>query len=240
MPPPMTKEVKAVIEAMRDVQTETDRWKLAEALLVAVPKGGDTAFGPIVDAAVMAKVDGTGYKTATLRLYRDTARQWPEADRIPGVSFTAHREVQNAKELGSMADKRKTLEGLAQTQGGPGKVTVASIRRAVALKAGQTPAAQTPRGANPIVADTVNDLKDGGTKLIAAIPKGTSADDLDKIKKGLNAVLAHVEQLAVRAKREAAAAKAKASAPSDAEIHEQTKKVAAAAKKQVGDLRGLR
>jgi hypothetical protein len=44
------KKLDGVLERMRDVQTEGDRWELAEALEVLVPKG-NREFGIIIDAA---------------------------------------------------------------------------------------------------------------------------------------------------------------------------------------------
>ena len=239
--PKVSADVQSVLDAMATVQTERDTWVLADALVVAVPKGGDATFEPLCDLAAQFKVDGTGFKPQTLRLYRDTAKAWPAEERIPGVSFSAHREVQNAKELGTFAQKRKTLEQLVVTQGSPGKVTVSSIRRAVKAKGpmAQPGTATTAAPSAPQVNSTVQDLKGGGKQLIAGIPRGLSIDELKEIKTGLNAVLTHVEALISRAPREAAEKKMATSAPTDAEIKERTEKVVANVKGK-GDMRGLR
>jgi hypothetical protein len=56
-----------VIDAMRSIQTESDRWKLAEALYAVIPQGV-RGFNELIDAATAAGVAG-GLKVNTLRLY---------------------------------------------------------------------------------------------------------------------------------------------------------------------------
>ena len=236
--------MKEVIEAMRSIQTESDRWRLAEALFAEIPAGGG-GFSDIIDAATNAHVDG-GLTATTLRLYRDTASRWPSDKRVPNVSFSAHRE---AMVMPTIDEGAKLLEDLVKTQGGPGKVTVASVRKAIAVKQGKVSAAPTHGPvASPSTASALNDLKTGGKELIHAIASDTEGDDLDKLQAGLSKVIAHVEQLRARAARKAATAKAKATAPTDKQIagrvaaagqNARTRATTASKKGSQGDLRGL-
>jgi hypothetical protein len=197
-----------IIEAMRSVQTESDRWRLAEILAKAVPDG-TKGFAEIIDAANAEGVGG-GLSVNTLRLYRDTAKQWPADKRVPNVSFSAHREVQV---LPTTAAGVKVLTALVKAHGA-GNVTVAEVRKAVKIQRGIAPAekAEGDAKAQPkAVLDILADLKAGSPALIAAIPARTQKDQLDQIHAGLVKALAHVEDLRGRAAR--AAAK-KAAAPS--------------------------
>lgn len=191
-----------VIEAMRSVQTETDRWQLASRLLKMVPTGTG-GFDRVIDAATAEHVDG-GFSATTLRLYRDTAARWSVDQRVPNVSFSAHREVMV---LPSIAEGRKLLESLA-TANGASKVTIQQIRKAVAVKQRKVPAAAAPAAStvSPTVSSALKDLKAGGPELIAAIGPDTSAEDLDTLQAGLSKVTAHVEALRAKAARKAAQA----------------------------------
>jgi hypothetical protein len=237
-----------VIDAMGSLQTERDTWKLADALYVIVPKGGEGMFQPIVDAAVTMKVGfnnkGQAYTAKNLVQYRDVAKAWPAEKRVVGVSFTAHREVSESQAVaGGIEGKRKFLENQVTVQAGqPGKVTTTVIRKAIQASKGVVPPAPpTTVPAPPKAVDNVlDDLRlNGGQKLIDAIPKGTSLEELDQLKKGLNAVLVHIDKLQSSYKRDQAAKKAAASAPSDEQIQERSEAIAVKAKGK-GDFRGLR
>src|SRR3954452_18562555 len=126
-----------VIEAMRSIQTEGDRWHLAEALRSQVPQGS-TGFEEILDEAASAGVAGA-LKVNTLRLYRDTANRWPATERVPNVSFSAHREAM----VLPIEDAAKLLETLS-TANGATKVTVASVRKTIkAMNTGGIASAST-------------------------------------------------------------------------------------------------
>src|SRR5262245_745493 len=86
-----SKKMHDVIDAMRDVQTEGDRWHLAEALVAMLPQGSN-GFQEIIDQASAEGVVGK-LSANTLRLYRDTANRWPANRRVANVSFSAHREA---------------------------------------------------------------------------------------------------------------------------------------------------
>jgi hypothetical protein len=86
-------KVGDVIDAMRSIQTEGERWHLAEELATVIPKGdgeGTVTFATIIDQATSEGVAGK-LSVTTLRLYRDTAKRWPKSKRVPNVSFSAHR-----------------------------------------------------------------------------------------------------------------------------------------------------
>ncbi len=228
-----------IIEALRELQTESDRWNLAERLFDRIPTGLN-GFDVIVDAATAAGVAGK-LKPNTLRLYRDTAARWPKADRIPNVSFSAHREAMVAD--GGTTGAVKVLTGLVKSEGGPDRVTVASVRRQIAVQKGKVPA--SAKAKNPTSIDVVKDLIDGAPKLIASIDSGVDVLDLDAIHKGLTKAITHVEKLRSRAAAKAAKAKAakapvatnKPKATANGSTTTPAKKAPAA--KAAGDLRNL-
>jgi hypothetical protein len=228
-----------VIEAMRSIQTEGDRWHLAEALRSQVPQGS-TGFEEILDEAASAGVAGA-LKVNTLRLYRDTANRWPATERVPNVSFSAHRE---AMVLESTKAAAKMLADLSKNLG-PHKVTVASVRKAIAIQRGNAvpaPAAKAAASTNPAPneAGIIPDLMKSGRYLIGAItPKDFTADELDQIGNGLTKVLAHVDRLRAKEAQKAQAAAKRQATP---------KKAPAAARKRTpakpkadvkGDLRNI-
>jgi hypothetical protein len=236
-----------VIDAMRSIQNESDRWRLAEALAAQIPAGSATdEFKQIVDDATAAGVVG-GLSVTTLRLYRDTANRWPADKRIPNVSFSAHREAMPLENVDAAA---KILSDLVKTFGAD-KVTVAAVRRAVAvaknrpLPVAKTAEATTAAKVDRTTAQVLADIAAGAPQLIASID---GSADLDRLHAGLNKALAHVEKLrtkaAQKAKRPAAKAPARKPAPktTTARRTSTATKTAArkpAARKPAGDLRGL-
>ena len=229
--------VADVIDAMRSIQTESDRWALAEALCKQIPEGA-AGFDEIIDAATSAGVAGS-LSVTTLRLYRDAAKRWPSDQRVPDVSFSAHREAMVLiPESGSTAVAAKMLGDLAKTQGAA-KVTVASVRKAVAVKQGKaipSSGSSTASSTSTRALDVLDDVKKGAPQLIAAISPATESDDLDKLHAGLTKAIAHVERLRSKAAAKAKAASKKASAPTT--TAPATAKAKGARKAQ-GDLRGL-
>lgn len=235
-----------VIDAMRSIQSESDRWRLADALAAQVPAGSAVAeFKQIVDDAVEAGVGG-GLSVNTLRPYRDTANWWPVDKRLPNVSFSAHRE---AMRLEDVAAAVKMLDNLVKTFGA-GKVTVTSVRRAVAVANNRPlPSAKSDAGTvakvDRTTAQVLADIAAGAPQLISAID-GTV--DLDRLHAGLNKALAHVEKLrikaAAKAKRPAAKAPARKPAPKATPARRPARAGSAATpkrapRKSAGDLRGL-
>jgi hypothetical protein len=223
-------DVGVVIDAMRSIQTESDRWHLAEVLAARIPEGVK-GFGEILDRASKEGVAGK-LSVNTLRLYRDTAKRWPSDKRVVNVSFSAHREAMAAH---SIEDGRRLLADLVKTQGAD-KVTVASVRKAVQIKNGTAkPSASKGTATPPRSLDVLADLTAGAPKIIAAIVEGDA--NLDAYQRGLTKALAHVEKLRAKASRKAASAKkapASKAAPAKATA---AKKVAGA--KKAGDLRGM-
>jgi hypothetical protein len=206
-----------VIDALRSVETEQERWQLADALAKQIPTG-IRGFTEIVDAAKNAGVRGN-LKPNTLRQYRDTSVRWPTKERVGGVSFTAHKAAQDA---GSLADSKRVLEGILRKNAKTGAgVTVAEVKAAIAAKKGK-PVVKGPgqgkktgkaaTAAAPVAqakaADIISDLvTNDGKLLIAAIPKDTPLAHLDKVITGLKKVLGHAERLQLQAQNKAAAGK---------------------------------
>jgi len=204
---PSAAQLDDVIDAMRSINSEEDRWSLADALLVTNPPGTND-FDQVVEKAMAAGVLGN-LSANTLRLYRDSAKNWPKAKRIAGVSFSAHREVEKLPTIDAGV---KLLEAVVKTVGGADKVTVAAVRKAVAIQQGKpaptTPAARAAASAAATtLADVLTDIRSGGQKLIQSIPGTTPSNELDELHSGLSKVLAHVEKLRAKASQKASAAK---------------------------------
>jgi hypothetical protein len=231
MPTSSTPKPNEVIDAMRSIQTEGDRWRLAEALAQQIPSGG-AGFDEIIDEATAAGVAGNLSRT-TLRLYRDAAVRWPAGKRVPNVSFSAHRE---AMILPTIAEQVKLLNALSKYHG-PGKVTVASVRRAIAVQQGKP--APEPNGKGTVAqtesAGILADVIAGSPLLITAIGPDTSPANLDKLDAGLRKAMAHVDRLRAKANRKPAAKPAarKPAAKPAAPGRKRT------ARKPARDLRGL-
>jgi hypothetical protein len=224
-------KMDAVIDAMRELHDEHDRWYLSEVLFEQIP-AGLAGFSQILDKAKTEGVAGS-LSVNTLRLYRDTASRWPADKRVKGITFSAHREAMN---LGDVTAANKMLRDLAR-QGGTGNVTVKRVREAVAV-AQNKPVRQpsTTANAKTKALDVLNDLEAGAPLLIAAIGPATDDAALDKLHQGLTKAIAHVERLRAKAARKAAAAKKPAPATAKATA---AKKAASSTKKGAGDLRGL-
>jgi hypothetical protein len=231
-----------VIDAMRSVQTEADRWTLAESLAELIPSG-EAGFSEIIDRATSEGLLGN-FTVNTLRLYRDTAKRWAKDKRVADVSFSAHREAMSVK--GDITTAAKLLVAQVKTVGSPAKVTASSVRKAVRIANGKAPVATakvSPTATATTFDDVVSDLLSGGKKLAAAIGPDVVAADLDALHAGLSKVIAHVEKLRAKNARKIATAKKAAAAPkasgSKATPAKATPAKRPAARKQAGDLRGL-
>jgi hypothetical protein len=237
---PATKNgMSEVIDALRSVETETERWRLADALAKKVPTGL-AGFDEILDVAKQRGIRGS-LKRNTLRQYRDTAVRWPVRDRLPNVSFTAHKKAQDA---GTLADAKRVLEGILKANAKTGDgVSVAQVTAAINAKKGKT----TPKGkgqgkkggpapvAQAKAAEIISDLvTNEGKLLIAAIPKDAPLAHLDKVIAGLKKVLGHAERLQMQAQNKANAGKKQSSSSTPV-----TSIKKAPAKKAAGNLRGL-
>ena len=232
-----------VIDAMRSVQTEADRWTLAESLSVLIPSG-EVGFQEIIDRATSEGLLGN-FTVNTLRLYRDTAKRWAKDKRVADVSFSAHREAMSVK--GDITTAARLLTQQVKAKGAPSKVTVSEVRKAVRIANGKAPAASArtsgPTAAQTATMDVVADLKSGGKKLAAGIGPDTVVADLDSIHAGLSKVIAHVEKLRAKAQRKITTAKKAAAAPSKASptttTKAPTKRATPQGGRRAGDLRGL-
>jgi hypothetical protein len=200
--------VTDVIEAMRSIQTESDRWRLAESLKTLIPSGL-RGFQELIDQANSQGVAGN-LSVNTLRLYRDTATRWPEDKRVPNVSFSAHREAMSLPTIDAAV---KMLDGLSKNLGSPAKVTVASVRKAIKVQNGTlnpvTSTAVRPTSSKASTIDVLADIKAGAPAIIAAVASTTTVTELDAIKAGLQKAIAHVERLQAKANRKNKAATAK-------------------------------
>jgi hypothetical protein len=219
-------KLSSVIDAMREVQSESDRWALAESLRVLIPTGTKPqAFQAVIDEATQAGVAGK-LKVNTLRLYRDTAARWPVKSRVAGVSFSAHREamVMIAAD-GNTSKAERLLNDAVKAANGADKVTVAQVRKAAALKQGRTTPAQQRGSATPTTTtkgmDVLNDLENGAPQLLAALAS-VDTSKLDKLHNGLSKALARVEQLRAKAQRAKSSAKAPAAKREPAPAAKQT------------------
>lgn len=118
------------VDAIRGLRDGADRWTLADSLLDEVGQyDSRQKFESVRVAAESAGVEPLS--VSALRQYRDVAVHWPPADRIPGVSFSAHRAAVPADDpaglLGDLVDAH-----------GPNGVTVKKVKSAVAVTSGQT------------------------------------------------------------------------------------------------------
>lgn len=78
------------VDAVRAAREGSDLWQIADALLAEVGQGeAREKFRAVVRACEENGV--RPYSVSALRQYRDVAARWPVSDRIPGVSFSAHR-----------------------------------------------------------------------------------------------------------------------------------------------------
>lgn len=237
--PPVTVsdvQAAAVLDAIRDIASDQDGWRLADVLVATVPNGVKP-FADLLKRAQDAGIAGK-LKVDTLRLYRDTAKHWPADQRVPGVSFSAHREAERLNDVDAAV---KLLRDLAATSSGAANVTVTAVRSAVAVKRGHTPKpANAPRTTTAPVAAAaggspwpivLEDLRTGAPELCKALDK--SGINLDALHGGLSKALAVVE-----ARRSKAAAKArKQAAPASPAPAPAT--TASPQPDLAGDIRGL-
>jgi hypothetical protein len=238
----------SVCDALRDVHDEASLWRLSDEIARVAPSGVNA-----VEAIVaQAKARGIPTKsTNTLRLYRDVAIRFPASERIPLVSFSAHRA---AIAVGDVAKARAVLLDLVNKHGADG-VTVTTVKQAIGAATGNVKKS-LPKGTvtQSTWSDVALDLVGGGKSLIKELDamcevKGVT---LDGLHSGLTAVLAAVESKRSKAARKAAASKAKAApvvnpakSPAAASARRAAAKVAPTGKPAVkraskaGDLRGL-
>ena len=233
-------------EAMAGKRAGADNWRLSDSLAKAVPQGSSRyGFDSVRRAAESAGV--APYSVSALRQYRDLAVTWPEAERVPGVSFSAHRVA--ARVPGTLADRRDLLEDLAKRHG-PAGVTVGIVEDAVrALQGKPSKATAKALAKAPATAPSVPALDSIHTATVAAlvaelVARGqadrTGTEDALAKSPGFPALAKAFEDMAkAKASRSATASqwagtgsKAKAGTPAKA-------KAGTTAKGKAGDVRGL-
>lgn len=220
------------VAAIRGYRSGSDQWAVADALLEEVSQGRNRSLF----AAVRIATERAGVQplsVSAMRQYRDCAARIPEADRIPGVTFSAHRNALAAP------DPLKVLGDLVAVHG-PKGVTVAKVREAVNVANGTMNAPKVPR--------TVNLSGVGTTALLSSVidretsdPSGVAADAAKISAEGLKVLQRIVT--AAKAARKAKATKAatwgtKAKTEAKAPAKAKAAKAKAKARKG-GDLRGL-
>jgi hypothetical protein len=238
----------SVCDAIKDVHDEASLWRLSDEIVRVAPQGVKEV-DRIVEQAKARDIPTKS--TNTLRLYRDVAIRFPASERVPLVSFSAHRE---AIAVGDAAKARAVLLDLVNKHGAAG-VTVTTVKQAIGAATGNVKKA-APKGqvVQSTWADVALDLVGGGKGLIKSLDdlceiKGVT---LDGLQAGLTTVLAAVEAKRAKAAQRAARAKAtpKAVNPSTsaaaAKARTAANKAATATKRPVkvgagkaGDLRGL-
>jgi hypothetical protein len=238
------KAFDTVCDAIRDVHDEASLWRLSDELVRVAPSGVEAVERVVAEAVAR----GIPTKSAnTLRLYRDVAIRFPAADRVPLVSFSAHRE---AISIGDVKQARQILLDLAKQHGAAG-VTVTTVKKAIGAATGVVSAPSSSGSASAKStswATVAVDLStNGGAGFLAELDGmlGVSGVTLDGLHAGLKAVLADVESRRAKAARKAVAVKpSSGNAPARPARHApkassgEASPVAAGSGKR-GDLRGL-
>jgi hypothetical protein len=204
----IVKSYDSVCDAIKDVHDEASLWHLSDEIIKIAPAGVEA-----VDRVVeQAKARGIPVKSSnTLRLYRDVAIRFPATERVPLVSFSAHRE---ALVLGNSADARKLLLELVKQHTAEG-VTVTTVKTAVGAKTGNVKAPTAAGKGKAATAaalshsDIALDLCQGGKKFISSLDAMLAVNgvSLDAMHTGLTAVLTELEVRRSKAARKASAAK---------------------------------
>jgi hypothetical protein len=224
------------VDAIRGLRDGADRWTLADALLADIgPFDSRDKFNAVRAEAETAGVDPLS--VSALRQYRDTAHHWPPADRVPGVSFSAHRAALPADDpkglLGDLADKY-----------GPNGVTVKRVNESVAILAGQNPTPAGTTGPAPLDIDAVP-MTDLALALIgrakaerAAFVAKDPGGQLARVRDGLADLVADIDAAGAKSARKSAAWSDPDPAPKPKPTTKPTPKPKPTGPKP-GDIRGL-
>lgn len=158
---------------------ESASWELAYALKAEVAPGMVKAreqdFGP-----VLAAIKAAGFERSyqTVRQYRLVGVFWPEADRVPGVSFSAHKEAMaGAKDSKSAA---RLIREVIASNGGGAKGKAATTQSAVKAKVAAVNATRKAKGRGGRKAATPK-----ATVAQASVAKGTKPADYLRALSGL-------------------------------------------------------
>ena len=199
----------SVCDAIRDVHDEASLWRLSDELVVIAPQG----VRAVEQVVAQAKARDIPTKSVnTLRLYRDVAIRFPAAERVTGVSFSAHRE---AIVLGSTAEAVTVLDDLVKKHGAAG-VTVTTVKAAVQAATGKVPTPKQSVKPQSSWADVARDLStNGGKGFVSELDAMLAVNGvtLDGLHSGVSHVLAAIESKRAKAARKAAAASKGKAAP---------------------------
>lgn len=139
----------ASVEATRRTREGSDKWSIADALLSEVGPGeARSGFNSVTVACEESGV--RPYSVSAMRQYRDVAARWPEALRIPGVSFSAHRAALPA------SDPESLLRGLVQVHGV--EVPVRVVAEAVRVANGGVAAMTSPTASADLGTSALGDI----------------------------------------------------------------------------------
>lgn len=242
--PATSSMLDSVVAAIRDVHDEASLWHLSDELVKIAPSGV-AAVQAVYDEAQRRGIPSKSVNT--LRLYRDVAIRFPASERVPLVSFSAHRE---AIAIGNVGEAKKVLIELAAKHG-PGGVSVTTVKQAIGARTGNVKAngSAAAAKAQAMWADVAIDLSKGGSKFVSELDAmvATNGVTLDSLHAGLSKVLAEVESRRSKAARKAARAKQSPAAARKAAPKRHPRKAAAASASsgkaasngKAGDLRGL-
>lgn len=242
---PTKSDYDALAEAILAEVDEAGAWRVADLIYKVAPSGVQA----VEQAHAEMKARGVPVKSVnTMRVYRTVAANFPPAERVAGVSFSAHREATRNM---TSTDDAKQLLGKLVADHGAGNVSITTVRKAVQAATGKVPAAKaksSPSQSRSTTYDEVAfDLVKGGRQFIGALDGMLALDGvtLDGLHSGLTKVLAEVEnRRAKQARKAAAAKKPTTTSPRRTPRKPAAKKAAAkspakAAAGKAGDLRGL-
>lgn len=118
------------VQRGRRLVARADRasFALGDLALEVAPRGGGEA-GSGSDDRLAAFADAIGTEYWRLFRHRDVAAAWPPAARIPGLSWSAHRELIGAVRVEGADAVRALVEEVAREHGD--RVTVTALRERV-------------------------------------------------------------------------------------------------------------
>lgn len=244
---PTKSDYDALAEAILAEVDEAGAWRVADLIYKVAPSGVQAVEQ--AHAEMLAR--GVPVKSVnTMRVYRTVAANFPPAERVAGVSFSAHREA--TRNMTSTEDA-KNLLGKLVADHGAGNVSITTVRKAVQAATGKVPAAKAKSSSSQSQSRSTTydevafDLIKGGRQFLGALDGMLALDGvtLDGLHSGLTKVLAEVEnRRAKQARKAAAAKKPTTTSPRRTPRKPAAKKAAAkspakAAAGKAGDLRGL-
>jgi hypothetical protein len=123
-----------VAAGKKAVEKESDaKWELGDLALEVAPMGDDAAHNGALET-MDEYAEAVGVEFETLRQYRSVAHEWPRGTRVPGASWSAHREAMGNEKM------RRILTGKQKPPKGKATWTVDALRQ----KAGKQPTRHEP------------------------------------------------------------------------------------------------